>query len=220
MLSMLNLLQEGELIMLRKQIGQIFRNVVALSVFISWGIAYAQSDTYKDSIYDMGILKPRDSKPILKVGDKAPDFSLQSIGGLVVSLNQFLNKKNVVISFIPAAWSPICSIQWPEYNNAKDMFDKYDAIIIGISVDNIPTLHSWTKNMCEGDQSLWFPVLSDFYPQGAVSKKYGVYRSDGLSERALFVIDKKRIIRFMDIHDINKKPSLDELKKALEDLNK
>jgi peroxiredoxin (alkyl hydroperoxide reductase subunit C) len=205
--------------MLRKQKGQIFRNVVVLSVFILLGIAHAQSDTYKDSIYDIGILKPIDSTPTLKVGDKAPDFSLRSIGGLKVSLSQFLEKKNVVISFIPAAWSPICSLQWPEYNNEKDMFDKYDAILLGISVDNIPTLHSWTKNMCEGDKAIWFPVLSDFYPQGAVAQKYGIFRSDGLSERALFVIDKKRIIRFIDIHDINKKPPLMELKKALEDLN-
>ena len=205
--------------MLRKQKGQIFRNVVVLSVFISVGIAHAQSDNYKDSVYQVGILKPRDSTATLKVGDEAPDFSLRSIGGLKTSLSQYLEKNNVVISFIPAAWTPVCSQQWHEYNNAKDMFDKNDAILLGISVDNAPTLHAWSKNMCEVDKVLWFPVLSDFYPQGAVAKKYGVFRSDGLSERALFVIDKKRIIRFIDIHDINKKPPLAELKKALEYLS-
>jgi peroxiredoxin (alkyl hydroperoxide reductase subunit C) len=81
-------------------------------------------------------------------------------------------------------------------------------------VDNIPTLFSWTKQM----GNLWFPVLSDFWPHGAVAKKYGVLRSDGTSERALFIIDKKGIIRYIDVHDINKRPQLEDLIKELEKL--
>jgi peroxiredoxin (alkyl hydroperoxide reductase subunit C) len=65
---------------------------------------------------------------------------------------------------------------------------------------------------------LWFPVLSDFYPHGQVAKRYGILRSDGVSERALFVIDKKGIIRYMDVHDINERPSLEILIKELEKL--
>jgi alkyl hydroperoxide reductase subunit AhpC len=61
-------------------------------------------------------------------------------------------------------------------------------------------------------------VFSDFFPHGAVAKKYGVLRSDGVSERALFIIDKKGIIRHIDIHDINEKPSLKDLAKALGEL--
>ena len=206
--------------MFRKQNGRIFLNIVVLSIFMCSGIVHAQSDSYKESIYQMGILKPRDSVSSLKVGDRAPDFSLPSLGGLRISLSQYLEKNNVVLSFVPAAWTPVCSKQWPEYNNAKDMFDKNDVILLGISVDNIPTLHSWTRNMCDIEGGLWFPVFSDFYPHGAVAKKYGVLRSDGVSERALFVIDKKGIIRYIDIHDINKKPSIKDLSKALEDLKR
>jgi peroxiredoxin len=179
---------------------------------------HAESDIYKESIYQLGILKPRDSTSTLKVGDKAPEFSIPSIGGLKVSLSTYLEKKNVVISFIPAAWSPVCSLQWPEYNKSKAIFDKNDATLLGISVDNTPTLYSWAKNMCDADGSIWFTVLSDFYPHGWVAKKYGVLRSDGLSERALFVIDKKGVIRYIDIHDINEKPPISELVKALEGL--
>lgn len=179
---------------------------------------HAESDIYKESIYQLGILKPRDSTSTLKVGDKAPEFSIPSIGGLKVSLSTYLEKKNVVISFIPAAWSPVCSLQWPEYNKSKAIFDKNDATLLGISVDNTPTLSSWAKNMCDADESIWFTVLSDFYPHGGVAKKYGVLRSDGLSERALFVIDKKGVIRYIDIHDINEKPPISELEKALEGL--
>jgi peroxiredoxin len=175
-------------------------------------IAYSASEQFGDKIYNPGILKPVDSKTKLKVGMKAPDFTLQSLSGESISLSRYRGKKNVVISFVPAAWTPVCSDQWPGYNIAKNIFDKYNAQLIGITVDNIPTLFAWTKEM--GD--LWFPVLSDFYPHGAVSKKYGILRSNGVAERALIAIDKKGIIRYIDVHDINKRPVLEDLVKELE----
>jgi peroxiredoxin (alkyl hydroperoxide reductase subunit C) len=147
---------------------------------------------------------------------KAPDFNLLSLSGEKISLKQFLGKKNVVLSFVPAAWTPVCSDQWPGYNIAKSFFDQNNAVLLGITVDNIPTLYAWTKEMGE----LWFPVLSDFWPHGATAKKYGVLRSDGVTERALFVIDKKGIIRYIDIHDINSRPNLEVLIKELEKLEK
>ena len=179
-------------------------------------VSYSASEQFKGKIYNPGILKPIDSKTKLKIGDKAPNFSLQSVSGNEISLKQYLGKKNVVISFVPAAWTPVCSDQWPGNNIAKSFFDKNDAILIGITVDNIPTLYAWTREMGE----LWFSVLSDFWPHGAVAKKYGVLRSDGISERALFVVDKKGIIRYIDIHDINKRPKLEVLVKELEKLGK
>ncbi|MBI5442334.1 MAG: redoxin domain-containing protein, partial [Deltaproteobacteria bacterium] len=148
------------------------------------------------------------------------DFTLPAVSGGKVSLSQYLGKKNVVISFVPAAWTPVCSGQWPGYNISKDLFDKNDAILLGITVDNIPTLYSWTKQMCNPEEKLWFPVLSDFFPHGATAAKYGVLRSEGVSERALFVIDKSGIIRYIDIHDINQRPPLEDLAKALEEVGK
>ena len=167
-------------------------------------------------IYDPGKLKPTDSQVKIKVGDPAPDFTLPSVDGKKVTLSQYKGKNNVVISFVPAAWTPVCSQQWPGYNIAKEIFQKNDAILIGITVDNIPTLYSWTKEM----GSLWFPVLSDFWPHGAVSAKYGVLRADGVSERALFVVDKKGIVRYAEKHDINDLPRLENLVKTLEKLSK
>ncbi len=173
--------------------------------------------TIYDSIYDPGQLKPTDShEKKLKTGDKAPDFQLKDLSGKIVSLEQYLGKKNVVLSFVPAAWTPVCSRQWPGYNIAKEYFDQNDAVLIGITVDNTPTLYAWTKEM--GD--LWFPVVSDFWPHGAVAKKYGILRADGVSERALFVIDKKGIIRFIDVHNINTMPRLEDLVGALQKLEK
>lgn len=167
-------------------------------------------------IYDPGKLQPRNTTEAIEVGDKAPDFTLPSVSGDKVSLSDYRGKKNVVISFVPAAWTPVCSKQWPGYNIAEDIFKDHDALLLGITVDNVPTLHAWTQQM--GD--LWFPVLSDFWPHGAVAAKYGVLRPEGVSERALFVIDKRGIIRYIDVHDINKMPRLDDLVAALEKLNK
>jgi peroxiredoxin len=185
--------------------------IMALSV-PAW--AQTHSEAYKDNIYSTGELKPVDSVLKVKVGDMAPDFMLFSITGQKVTLSQYRDKKNVVISFVPAAWTPVCSDQWPGYNIVKDLFDKSDAILLGITVDNIPTLYAWTNQMGQ----LWFPVLSDFYPHGRVAATYGVLRSDGTSERALFVIDKKGVIRYIDVHDINKRPPLEALVRELEKL--
>jgi len=154
----------------------------------------------------------------LKVGDTAPDFTLPSIEGSKVSLRDYRDRKNVVISFVPAAWTPVCSDQWPGYNVSKKLFEKHNAMLLGITVDNIPTLYAWTRQM--SPDKLWFPGLSDFYPHGAVASKYGVLRSSGESERALFVIDKKGTIRYIDVHDINKRPRLEDLARALELLDK
>jgi peroxiredoxin (alkyl hydroperoxide reductase subunit C) len=167
----------------------------------------------------VGKLKPRDSVAVLKAGDKAPNFTLTSVDGEIISLSRYLGKKNVVLSFIPAAWTPVCTYQWPVYDIAKDIFDDNDAILLGISVDNIPTLYAWSGQIANKNGKLWFPILSDFFPHGEVAKKYGVLRSEGFTERALFVIDKKGIIRFIDIHDINERPPILELREALEKLN-
>jgi peroxiredoxin len=176
--------------------------------------AISLSDAYKNNIYQVGPLKPTDSRLKVKLGEKAPGFTLPSVSGEKVSLKDYYGKKNVVLSFVPAAWTPVCSDQWPGYNIVKDLFDAHDTILLGITVDNIPTLFSWTNQMGQ----LWFPVLSDFWPHGQTAGKYGVLRSDGVTERALFVIDKKGILRYIDVHDINERPSLEILVRELEKL--
>jgi len=202
--------------MQKKKMTNFILVIGILTICIPLPRAFAISEAYKGNIYQTGTLKPIDSVLKVKVGDHAPNFTLPSISGEKVSLSQFQGKKNVVLSFVPAAWTPVCSDQWPGYNIAKDIFNQYDAILLGITVDNIPTLFAWTNQMGQ----LWFPVLSDFWPHGAVAKRYGVLRSDGVSERALFVIDKKGIIRDIDVHDINKRPPLEDLMEALEKLKK
>jgi len=198
----------------KRSLANLIVIIAVASLFAFIPIAYGLSDAFKENIYNVGTLKPIDSVPKLKVGDQAPNFTLPAIAGDKISLNQYRGKKNVVLSFVPAAWTPVCSDQWPGYNIVKDIFDQNDAILLGMTVDNIPTLFAWTNQMGK----LWFPVLSDFWPHGATAKRYGVLRSNGTSERALFIIDKKGIIRYIDIHDINQRPALEDLVSALEKL--
>ena len=193
----------------------LFLMISALLTTPSLVTAQTHSEAFKDNIYETGTLKPRDSVLKVKVGQKAPDFTLPAVAGGKVTLSQYRAKKNVVLSFVPAAWTPVCSDQWPGYNITKDIFDAHETILLGITVDNIPTLFAWTNQMGQ----LWFPVLSDFYPHGKVARTYGVLRSDGVTERALFVIDKKGVIRYIDVHNINKRPPLEHLVRALEKLN-
>ena len=189
--------------------------VIALSLTMALvSTAYAASERFGERLYNVGELKPIDSQLRVRGGIMAPDFTLPSITGERVTLSQFFGTKNIVLSFVPAAWTPVCSDQWPGYNIARSLFEKNNAILIGITVDNIPTLHAWTLEM----GGLWFPVLSDFWPHGAVAKQYGVLRGDGTSERALFLIDKRGIIRYIDVHDINQRPKLEVLIQELQKL--
>ena len=194
----------------------IVGSIIAIMLITHPETAYGLSDAYKGNIYNPGTLKPTDSVLNVRVGEEAPDFILKSVSGQMVSLSQYRGKRIVVISFAPAAWTPVCSDQWPGYNIMQEIFDGYDAVLLGITVDNIPTLYSWTNQMGR----LWFPVLSDFWPHGAVARRYGVLRSDGVSERALFIIDKEGLIRYIDVHDINRRPALEDLFRELEKLKK
>ena len=173
-----------------------------------------ESGIPKDRIFEVGTLKPLDSTLKVKVGDPAPEFSLPTIDGRTITLAEFRGKKNVVLSFVPAAWTPVCSGQWPGYNIVQDMFDQAETHLIGVSVDNVPTLHAWVQEM----GGVWFPVASDFYPHGQLADSLGILRSTGEAERSLFLIDKAGIIRYIDVHDINSRPDLGPLIKAMQGL--
>ena len=194
------------------------KNVICLLV-MAWAIAGCTSSESpgpvpRAMIYQPGRLKPLDSRLAVRVGMPAPGFRLQSLSGREVSLADFRGRKNVILSFVPAAFTPVCSAQWPGYALADKIFSEHDAVMLGITTDNMPSLHAWTGMMGK----LPFDVLSDFWPHGEAAKAYGVLRSDGTTERALFLIDKQGVLRWLDVHDINVRPPLDELVAALDRL--
>lgn len=190
--------------------------ILFLTLLSGAATAGAVSGAFGDRIYDPGPLKPVDSALKVKVGDTAPDFTLKAVSGNQVTLSGFRGRSNVLITFVPAAWTPVCSDQWPGYNLAHPLFEAQDTVLLGISVDPLPTLFAWTREM--GD--LWFEILSDFWPHGRVADSFGILRSDGVAERAIFIVDKQGIIRYISISDINRRPDLGRIMKALEEINR
>jgi mycoredoxin-dependent peroxiredoxin len=148
-------------------------------------------DTEKDTIYMTD--KSRSETETLQVGDIAPDFTLKS-GKEEWRLKDFRNKKNVVLAFVPFAFSSVCSAQLPSYEAELDRFKDFDTEVVSISMDSNYALDAWRKQM-----NITFPLLSDFYPQGKVVDMFGVRHQAGMANRALIVIDKEGVIRYIEV---------------------
>jgi peroxiredoxin len=149
----------------------------------------------------------------LPAGTPAPDFSLHSTPDQAVSLSEFKGRP-VIMAFYPADWSPVCSDQMALYNEILDEFGRFEAELIGISVDGI-----WCHLAFAHDRKLRFPLLADFEPKGEIARRYGVYREhDGTSERALFVIDREGIISWSYCSPVGVNPGADGILRALEAL--
>ena len=152
---------------------------------------------------------------ILAPGTQAPDFTLHVTPDQTLSLAE-LRGRPVVLAFYPADWSPVCGDQMGLYNEMLSEFQKFDAEIVGISVDGV-----WCHDAFAKDRHLHFPLLSDFEPKGEVARKYGAYRhQEGVTERALFVIDKDGVITWSYRSPVAVNPGADGILEALEKLPK
>ena len=151
----------------------------------------------------------------LAEGAEAPEFCLKSTPDQAVRLNEFRGQP-VVLAFYPADWSPVCGDQMTLYNEILPEFQNLGAELLGISVDGV-----WCHSAFAKDRKLHFPLLSDFEPKGAVARSYGVYReSDGVSDRALFVLDGNGIIRWSYVSPIGVNPGAAGILSALEGLQR
>jgi peroxiredoxin len=153
--------------------------------------------------------------PILSPGVQAPDFTLHVTADQTLSLKE-LRGKPVILAFYPADWSPVCGDQMSLYNEMLHEFQKFNAELVGISVDGV-----WCHDAFAKDRHLHFPLVADFEPKGEVARKYGAYRqSEGVAERALFVLDKDGKITWSYISPVAINPGADGILQALEDLPK
>ena len=151
------------------------------------------------------------SEMAVRVGDTAPNFELATHLGGTVTLSSFRGKKNVLIAFHPLAWTPVCANQMTSYERDLDWFVQHDTHVLGISVDAVPSKVEWAKSL----GGISFDLLSDFHPHGAVAEAYGVEREDGISERAVFVVDKRGTVVFAKIFDIPTLPDNAEVRHAV-----
>ena len=151
---------------------------------------------------------------ILPSGTKAPDFTLHVTPDQTVTLSEFKGRP-VILAFYPADWSPVCGDQMALYNEVLPEFRKHGAELLGISVDGV-----WCHSAFAKDRNLHFPLLADFEPKVAVASLYGSYRKEGVTERALFVIDKAGMIRWSYCSPVGVNPGADGILQALDELEK
>lgn len=145
----------------------------------------------------MDATKSRAETSTLKVGDTAPDFTLKTDKNENWHLSDFRGKKNVVLAFVPFAFSRVCSAQLPAYEADLDRLHDFDAEIVSVSMDSRYALDAWSKSMHTS-----FPLLADFYPQGSVVDLYGLRHKLGMSNRAVIVVDKEGVIRYIEVLNV------------------
>ena len=152
--------------------------------------------------------------PILGRGGEAPDFTLHVTPDQTLSLSE-LRGRPVVLAFYPADWSPVCGDQMALYNEILPEFQNHQAELLGISVDGV-----WCHAAFARQNKFHFPLLADFEPKGEVARKYGAYREkEGVTERALFVIDEEGKIFWSYCSPIAVNPGAAGILEALEGLS-
>jgi peroxiredoxin len=156
----------------------------------------------------------------LKPGDLAPDFELPGVvrdRRQKFRLSDYRGNKHVILAFYALDFSPVCSMQMPAYEKDSARYAELDAQVVGISPDS-PYCHiAWQRHEVGW---LDYPLLSDFYPHGAVAAAYGVRRENpvplpGISDRATFVVDKDGRIAYADVCELNQIPSTERIFEAL-----
>lgn len=130
----------------------------------------------------------------VEVGSPAPDFTLKNQDGQEVSLADFAGSKAVLLVFFPFAFSGICTGELCSVRDDLSSFQNDDVQVVGVSCDTTWALKVWAQQ--EGYE---FPLLSDFWPHGAVSESYGVFSADlGFAFRGTFLIDSEGVVRFAE----------------------
>lgn len=122
----------------------------------------------------------------VQTGDQAPDFELPSSAGGKVRLSSFRGERHVALVFYPFTFTGVCHGELCEIRDDLRSFEDAAVQVLAVSCDSVHSQRKWA-----GEEGFGFPVLSDFWPHGAVAKAYGVFNDAlGCANRQTFVIDK------------------------------
>jgi peroxiredoxin len=147
----------------------------------------------------------------ITLGTAAPDFELSDQNGNKVSLASFKGKKNVVLLFYPFSFTGTCTGELCAMRDDLAPFQNDNVQVLAVSCDSMFTQRIFAEK--EGYQ---FPVLSDFWPHGAVAQSYGIFDDvRGCSLRGTFVIDKEGIVRWQVVNGLGDARNLEDYKSAL-----
>jgi len=150
----------------------------------------------------------------IQVGDKAPDFELKDNHGRTVRLADFRGEKNVVLLFYPFAFTGVCTGELCALRDNLSKFTDRDTQLLAVSNDSIHSLRVFAEQ-----EGLEYPLLSDFWPHGNVSRAYGVFDEDkGCAVRGTFVIDKDGVVRWTVVNGLPDARDLNDYVKALDTL--
>jgi peroxiredoxin (alkyl hydroperoxide reductase subunit C) len=154
-----------------------------------------------------------DQRELMMPGSLGPDFSLVSTAGERINLEDYRGQP-VVLVFYPADHTSVCTSQLALYNEALPLINEYNAQLLGISVDDLASHRAFSESL-----RLNYPLLSDDHPAGAVARAYGVFdERDGLSDRALFVLDGQGVVRWSHVSPRNINPGANGILEALDSL--
>ncbi len=129
------------------------------------------------------------------LGHSAPDFSLPASVGGEVRLSDYRGHQNVALVFYPLDFSPVCSMQLPEYSGRSDDFAELSTVVLGVNRDSLYTHKAWAA-----EYGIEVPLLSDM--NLAVARAYGVALEErGVSKRAVFLIDQAGVVRFENVEE-------------------
>lgn len=150
----------------------------------------------------------------LVAGDPAPDFTLRDQYGAAHTLSDVVKHKNAMLVFFPFAFSGICTGELLEIQLNIDRFENDAVQVFGISCDASPALKSWAS--VEGYR---FPLLSDFWPHGDVSKAYGAFFEEaGMAVRGTFLVDSSMTVTWALVNGPGEQRDVGVLSAAVKDL--
>lgn len=150
----------------------------------------------------------------VEIGQQAPDFVLADQYGERVRLSDFQGKRNVVVVFYPLAFSGVCGNELCELRDGISDFQNDNVQLLTISVDSTFAHRVWAEQ-----EKLDYPLLSDFWPHGAVAQAYGVFDEDrGVAVRGTFLIDTNGVVRWKVVNPISQARSLEDYRAALRTL--